>query len=101
MAFEPDSKSLHGKLLGTLIEHWSLESLFEQNDDVIRRSLEALISSKLPTIEFKVEWDMTPELIEKSMVVGDIFFKDEKGIARVLKFHVLATSAKIQENEEN
>jgi hypothetical protein len=91
--------SFHGQLIGKVIEYWGTQVLFEQNDSVIREKLSKILKSKI-NIETKVNWDMSPGLIDKGMAVGDISYLDENGIARVMTFTITATEAKAREYEE-
>jgi hypothetical protein len=92
--------SLHGRLIGCVIEHWGGESLFEQNDQAIRNRLSEALSSKL-NFETQVTWDMSSALIDEGMVAGVVAYLNENGVASVMTFNVTATGTKAKEYEEN
>ena len=94
--FIADESSLHGKLIKTVIEHWSAKALFEQYDHVLRESLKTILQDYLPTIKHDVVWDDSPELIDKCIVSADISFVDENGNNRVMNLNIIPTGTLIQ-----
>ncbi len=94
--FIVDELSLHGKMIKTVIEHWSAKALFEQYDHVLRESLKTILKDYLPTIKHEVVWDDSPELVDKCIVSADISFVDENGNNKVMNLNIIPTGTLIQ-----
>jgi len=93
---EEEKDSFHGKLIKTTIEHWALNSLFEQNDAKLRKGLDVILKKYLPSIQVELNWNMDPHIIDACAISGDVNFIDENNKPRVLNFYITATGTNIQ-----
>lgn len=91
-----DESSLHGKLIKTVVEHWSVKALFEQYDHVLRESLKTILKEYLPAIKHEVVWNESPELVDKCIVQVDIYFVDENRNNRAINLNIIPTGTHIQ-----
>lgn len=91
-----DESSLHGKLIKTVIEHWSIKNLFELNNQIIREGLKTIMKDYLPMIKYEVVWNESPELVDKCIVQLDIYFVDENKNNRVINLNITPTGIYIK-----
>lgn len=89
--------SIEAMLIKSIIEHWIKIHLFEQNDEITRRTLKPMLQGLLKYDITDVAFDTSPDIMDKGGIKVAVSLVNLKG--ENVKIEFIGSAKKVEINE--